>query len=105
MDTRDAKTLRAGKHATGFGLRVFPRVTRAGVEEDRDEEEVEEALALLCGVDAGCRPGLEQGQDAGLACVEMAPPAMRRDLSQRQRNVATDTRLGRGFETCRMECV
>ena len=47
MQTGDAESLGAGKRAPRVGFGVRPVVAGAGVEEDRDEEEIEEAFALF----------------------------------------------------------
>jgi len=81
VQTRDAKSLGARPRTTtrtGFGVR--PGVARASVEQDGDEEEVEEAFALFGRGDAGGGPCLEEGCDAGVAGVEVAPSAVGWDL-------------------------
>ena len=85
MQAGDAEPFRARKRVSGgawFGVR--PIVSSASVEEDGDEKEIEETFALFGCVDAGSVPGLQQGCDAGLTGIEMAPSAMRRDLWGRQ---------------------
>ena len=56
MQTGDAESLGAGKRVPCVGFGVRPVVAGAGVEEDRDEEEIEEAFALFGRGDAGGRP-------------------------------------------------
>lgn len=79
----NAEALRAHKHPSGAGFFVRPRVACASVEEDRYEEEIEEAFALLGDIDASGSPGLKQGLDAGLTGIEVAPSAVRRDLGEK----------------------
>lgn len=81
MHASDGETFRARKRAA-FGARfdVLPVVSGASVEEDGDEEEIEEALALFDLVDGGGVPGFKQGCDAGPTGIEVTPSAMRRDL-------------------------
>lgn len=86
MQACDTETFREYKRASSTGTRfgVLPVVSGAGVEEDGNEEEIEEAFALFRGVDAGGAPGLKQRCDARLASIKMAPSAMRGDLKRRQ---------------------
>lgn len=83
VQARDGESFGAGKDVGCARLGVGPDGACAGVEEDGDEEEVDEAFALLDGVDRGVGPGLEERGDAGMTGVEVAPSAVREDLWQR----------------------
>jgi hypothetical protein len=56
VQTGDAQSLGAGKRVPRVGLGIRPVVAGAGVEEDGDEEEIEEAFALFGRGDAGGGP-------------------------------------------------
>ena len=82
LKARDAEPLRAREALARARLRIRPRVARAGVEEDRDDAEVDEASADLLRV-WGARlrlPPRDEGLDAGSAGVERPAAAVRGDL-------------------------
>ena len=64
---------------------IGPGAACAGVEEDRDEEEVDEALAdLLVVWRVGCDlPLSDERIDTRAACVQVPPSAVGRDLGAR----------------------
>ena len=82
LEARDAEPLRARVALARARLRVCPRVARAGVEEDGDDAEVDEASADLLRVWGALLrlPPRDEGLDAGSAGVERPAAAVRGNL-------------------------
>ena len=103
LEARDAQPLRARITRPRARLFVAPRVAGAGVEEHRDQEQVDQATRALLVVDR-LGPRLHELVDAGSAAdVEVLPPAVRRDrgvvsveVALQHRSVQRHARLVRG---------
>lgn len=68
---------------------VSPGVAGTSIQEHGDEKEVNESLGnlLLIGRVGRGLPLLDEGADAGAACVEVPPATMRRDLADKSHMV------------------